>query len=95
MQAAVQYQDGLQVRLTGSPGGRDQVISDAHKFTHQYVPGAASVMQLTHLLQFMLCLFEEISDTGDMYRFIYTPKHILIHTFSEIYFEKKYFNFLK
>ena len=38
MQAAVQYQDGLQVRLAGSPGGRDQVISDAYKFTHQYVP---------------------------------------------------------
>ena len=60
-------------------------LNDAHKFTRWYCPVAAGVILSTHLLRFVLCLFKEISDTGDTYRFIDAP----LHTFSEIYFGKK------
>ena len=50
-----------------------------------YCPVAAGVIPSTHLLRFVLCLFKEISDTGDTYRFIDAP----LHTFSAIYFGKK------
>ena len=66
-------------------------LNDAHKFTRWCCLVAAGVIQSTHLLQFMLCLFKEISDTGDTYRYIDTPfTHIQWHLLWNTYF-----NFLR
>lgn len=65
MQAAVQYQDGLQVRGCGVCCKDRPRISDTkwHPRIHAWVsPWAAGVTQVTHLLQFVFGLFEDVSD---------------------------------
>uniref|UniRef100_A0A8C0D9J9 Dystonin n=1 Tax=Balaenoptera musculus TaxID=9771 RepID=A0A8C0D9J9_BALMU len=60
MQAAVQYQDGLQVRLAGSPGGRDQVISD--QFKSEAYQQQIEMERLNHQAELLLKKVTEESD---------------------------------
>ena len=95
MQAAVQYQDGLQVRgLQCVCWEREscQLLSAEYTLASpQSCKGACRLLAC-----FSSCLpLGGTSVTRSRCRLMYTFKCVFIHTFSEISFEKKYFNFFK